>query len=879
MAAARLLERDEALAVLGRALDDAAAGSGGVVLVAGEAGVGKTALLTQFAELHPETHVAWGRCDALATPRPLGPLADISAAIGGTVAHLLDEDAPRGELFQATLDALCSSARPMIVVLEDVHGADEATLDLVRFLARRIGDHPIVIVLTYRDDEIGPTHPLWTVLGDLASQGTAGRVVLHPLSIDAVAELSRGRHVDAAAVHRVTAGNPFFVTEVLATSSPAVPATVRDAVLGRAARLAPAARATLDAASVIPSRVEASLLRVLAGADTRAVDDCVAHGLLVAGPDWFGFRHELARLVVEAALGPATRAELHRRALAFLQARGTTPADLARLVHHAVAAGDTAVVADLAPRAGEYAASVGAHREAAAHLETALAAAGGTSQGDGDADPERARLLERLAYERYLTDQIEGAIEARRQALGCWHAGGDRLREGDTLRWLSRLSWFLARRADALRYAEEAVRLLADQPPGVELARAYSNRAQLAMLSHERDGALRWGTEAIALSEQLGDVETLAHALNNLGTARLIDGDETGQADLERSLEIASRHGMEEHVARAYTNLASIAVSQRRYEPADGWLSDGIAYATDHDLDSWRLYMQGWRARSALERGRWSDATRDAETVLHHPRTAPVSRIGALVVLGTVRARRGDPDIWGPLDEALDLARSSDEVQRLAPVAAARIEAAWLAGTVEKDVGLAADVLDRARRLGTERWYTGELAVWVRRAGASPGAVADGRVERPFALELDGDGGAAAVLWDEIGCPYEAALALAFTADEHDLRTAHDRFVALDARPAAAMVARRMRQLGVRRVPRGPRPRTRTNPGRLTARELEVLGLVVDGLTNAAIAEQMSVSVKTVDHHVSSILAKLGVRSRREVAQAARRLGWEETQT
>jgi ATP/maltotriose-dependent transcriptional regulator MalT len=277
------------------------------------------------------------------------------------------------------------------------------------------------------------------------------------------------------------------------------------------------------------------------------------------------------------------------------------------------------------------------------------------------------------------------------------------------------------------------------------------------------------------------------------------------------------------------------------------------------------------RARSQLERGDWAAAEETAATVVNDTRAAyALDRPLSLAVLGLVRARRGDPERWPPLDEALALVQPTGELQRLAPVAAARAEALWLEGRGDEVAGETQAAFDLAVRRRTA-WEIGELACWRRRAGIRE-PIPAGAAE-PYALQFAGHSARAARRWTAIGCPYEAALALADARDDDALRHALDALHQLGARPAAAIVARRLRERGVRSLPRGPRPSTAQNPANLTRRELEVLGLVTQGLRNVDVAERLVIAEKTVDHHVSAILQKLGVRTRRQASAEAARLG------
>jgi DNA-binding CsgD family transcriptional regulator len=821
-----LLEREAPLEVLTEGL---AAHQGRIVLVGGEAGVGKTALVRAFAARTPARDL-WGACDPLFTPRPLGPIADVADQAGGELAALVAEGARPSALAKALLGELRTTA-PTVLILEDLHWADEGTLDVLRLLARRIEAVRALAIGTFREDELAADHPLRIVLGELAGSPGARRLRLAPLSRAAVGRLAAPHGVDADRLHRLTGGNAFYVTEILHAGGDDMPATVRDAVLGRAARLSPEARELLDRVAVVPGGAPPA---ALAGA---ALEECLTTGMLREQGATVAFRHELARLAVEEAIAPHRRTELHGAMLAELG----PGADPARLAHHAEAAGDSEAVLRHAPVAGERAASVGAHREAAAQFARAL------RFGAGLEPAERAQLLERRSYECYLTDQIEDAIESRVAALGLSRALGDRRAEGDSLRWLSRLHWFQGRNAQSERFGREAVALLETLPAGRELAMAYSNLAQLRMLAGDVAGAQEWGARAIAL----GDDEIVAHALNNVGAAELLAGLPAGAEKLARSLAISLAAGMEEHVARSYCNLASIHVQRREFAAAEPAFVDGIAYCIEHDLDSWRMYILTWRAQAELVQGRWDDAAATAAEVLRNPSTAAISRIPALVTLGVLRARRGDPDPNGPLDEALAIAQPTGELQRLGQIAAARAEAAWLAGDGEAALAAVDSVWELALERG-EGWMIGNLAAWRRRA--ERGEPIPERAAEPYRLPP----AQAAERWAELGLPYEEALARVDAGDAAGL----DALEQLGARATARRLGRR-----------GPRRDTRGNPASLTSRELEVLTLVSQGLRNGEIAERLVLSVRTVDHHVSSILRKLGVPTRSRASAEAVRLG------
>jgi DNA-binding CsgD family transcriptional regulator len=859
-----LLERARELSTLGEWLGAVVNNRHGRLgLVAGEAGVGKTALLRRLREEHRDgPRFLWGGCEALFTPRPLGPLLDIAELTGGELAEVVATEAKPHDVVGALIRELGSRA-PTVLVLEDLHWADEATLDVLRLLARRIATVPALALATYRDDELDRGHPLRIVLGELGRGEEVSRLKLAPLSSVAVAKLAEPHGTDADELYRTTAGNPFFVTEVLAGGEGKTPPTVRDAVLARMARVSPAARTLLEAVAVAPPQAELWLLDALAGEAADSLEECLAAGMLAAVSGGVAFRHELARLAVEETLPPNVKLALHGKALAALAGRPDAAPDIARLAHHAEAAEDTEAVLRFAPDAALRAASVGAHREAAAQYARALRFA------QGLAPEARAELLDHRARELSAIGQFTEAIDVYRQALECHRQVGDARKEGDSLRALSWPLWVVGRGDDAKHAAKRAVAVLEQVPPGRELARAYGALSSLCRGACDLEGTVAWGTRSLELAQRLDDDEAVVQALTNMGGVELILGVAGGREKLERGLELAREAGLEEGVAAAFCYLARGAAHARAHALAESYTNAGIEYCSEQDLDGWRPFLIAMRGELELDQGRWGEAADSVALVLANRGLGPAS-VSALVTLGRLRARRGDPGQWAPLDDALGLAEGSGELIRLAPIAEARAEAAWLEGLPEgvAETTGAAFSLARQRKDG---WLIGELAFWRWRAGIEeeipPGAA------EPYALQIAGKWKRAADLWAELGCPYEYALALADADDDETLRRSLEELQRLGARPAAAIVARRLRQRGAHGLPRGPRPGTQQNPANLTARELEILALVAQGLRNTDIAEQLFLSERTVAHHVSAILRKLEVRTRGEAGAAAVRLG------
>ena len=863
-----LLERSGQLAALDEAL---ASSRGSLVFVGGEAGVGKTALLRHFCEERPgSARVLWGACDALFTPRPLGPLQDVAEQTQGALKQLVETTARPHDVATTLIQEL-TSRPPTLLVLEDLHWADEATLDVVRLLGRRVETVPALVLVSYRDDELDRGHPLRVVLGELAAARGVSRLSVPRLSATGVAKLAEPHGFDPDELYRTTGGNSFFVTEVLAAGNDEMPSTVRDAVLARVARVSTGARTVVEAVAVAPQEMELWLVDAVAGDAAERLEECLAAGILTPRPGAVAFRHELARLAVEESLPPNVKVDLHRKALAALATPPRGSPDAARLAHHAEAAGDDEAVLRFAPDAAMRAAAVGAHREAASQYARALRVAGGLPLD------ERAALLGRHARECTLIGEFTKAIAAHREALECHRELGDQRSEGNSLRDLSWVLWAAGRTPEADDAARDAVEALERQGPDSDLIRAYCMRSDLYRYAGDFERALEWGRRALELSREVDDPEAVVHALTIIAMAEYMEDVDGGPEQLKGKIELAREAGLEELAALAFCVLASGAVLTHLHSQATSHIEAGIQYCGEHDLDGFRPFLVAMRAQLELEQGRWSDAEHSAGLILsgvtggsHGGRGVGPGTAYALAVLGRVRARRGDPEAWVPLDEALGLVQPLEELIRLKPVAVARAEAVWLEGRDEL-VSEATDAALALSQRARDSWAIGELAYWRWRAGIQEDVPAD--AAEPYAASIAGDWRRAAELWTELGCQYETALALADSGDDALMRDALESLHQLGARPAAAIVARRLRERGARGLPRGPRPRTRENVANLTPRQVEVLELVSQGLHNGEIAERLFLSERTVDHHVSAILGKLGVASRGQAAAEAARLG------
>jgi DNA-binding CsgD family transcriptional regulator/tetratricopeptide (TPR) repeat protein len=854
---AGLLERDAELRRLRETLWGAGQGRGSVVLVSGEAGIGKTSLVRAFArEAAGRARVLAGACDDLVTPRTLGPFRDMARGAAPALAAAVEPGAGRDAVFGAVHQELARG--PAVMLVEDVHWADDATLDVLRYLAWRIPDLPSVLVLTYREDELGGQHPLHRVLAALP-HAEVRRLVLRPLSAGAVERLAGG-HADAAAVLAATAGNPFFVTEVLANPGVEVPATVRDAVLARLAGLSEPTRRALELLATVPGQVERWLAEELLGDRLAALDEAERHGMLEADPGHVWFRHELARRAIERQLSATARVARNREVLAVLASHPEV--ELSRLSHHAHRAGDPEAVVRHGLAAAREAAAAGAFSEALAHYELV----GGWSRRMPAG--ERAAMLEESVWVLYNLSRFEEAATRAARVVGLREGTGDPAALGQALTTLSRMRYMVNDPAGSEEAVTRAVALLEPLGDQERLGRASSYRAAILKLTDRPEEAIELARRALELGERTGQDDVVAHSLNYLGSALLDLGDPSGAGHLRRSAAVARAASSYEYAQRAYTNLVEGLYRLGRFDELDQPLADGLAYAREYGFASHEYNLEAHRCMLATLRGRWDEAEAGLRRLLAGDDPGVLASFG-LSALGRLLARKGDPAAGPLLERAWRTAVRTNSVQPIALAGIARVEAAWLASDHAGAAELARVPLERTGGRGAER-YRGELLRYLARCGHPVDAPAGCPPE--FALGILGDWAGAAARWGSLGAPYERALELAASGRQPELLEALAALDRLGAVAAATLVRRDLRRMGASHVPGRPRPRTRANPAGLTDRQLEVLELLAEGLTNAEIAGRLVVSVRTVDHHVAAILAKLNVGSRREAARAAAEL-------
>jgi DNA-binding CsgD family transcriptional regulator len=860
-----LADREQELGVIIAKADDARAGRGGLLVVSGESGAGKTSFVETFVDQWViDERVLWGACDPLPTPRPLGPVHDMADRLAPATRTVLAESAVPYDIFEAVCEDLKTA--PSVLVLDDLHWADQGTIDLLRFVLRRIAQTRSLAVGIVRDDEVGVRHPLRALLGDVARSTRACSLPLPPLSVQAVERLAGDTAVDAAWLHDVTGGNAFFVCEMLdhkrvSASDTDLPTTVRDAVLARTADLDAAAWDALNLLSCSPGVVPDRLLTDL-GVTLPALRALSDAGLIRRSSRGVAFRHDLCRMAIGSVIPPGAGAGLHRRLLDAYEA--TSNVDPAVLTHHALGADDNERIRRAAYEAGLTAARSGAHTQAAEFFTIAI-------DHGGRAEPdEEAELLELLAWEFYLIDKLPDAITACQHAMHIRQQLGEWAAVSANHHSLSVFQWYSANRDLAERHAAMAIEVLdaetTDANELVQLGHAIAMQSYLAGLVSDLNLSMTLIARAHEIADKTGDSDLLVRArlIENYGV--MLMGEKSGREAVLSILQAGPKH-VDELYSGGWSNITYLDVEQRRLDSAAELLEISIPMMMEHDLPICRVWQTGSRARMQLMVGEWDEATADADWLLEGP-SAPMGRTWPSLIRALVALRRGG-DGAEPLDDAWQLACRLREPIRMLPVAAAITEFSWLTGVLDDRLAQCRELLADGPIAGLE-WSRGELAAWLRRLGDTVDTVG---VAAPYRLLLEGAYEAAADEFHRLSMPYDGALALVDSGDPALLTRALDILDRLGADAVAAKVRRELRSQGVTAVPARRRTATLANPAGLTARQVEVVRLLDEGLTNAELAERLYLSVKTVDHHVSAILNKLDVSKRRDAVRRARELG------
>jgi DNA-binding CsgD family transcriptional regulator/tetratricopeptide (TPR) repeat protein len=859
-----LVERASFVAILENEFENVIDGEGRCILLTGEAGIGKTSLVKNFSGRKKKMCKTYiGTCDALFTPRPLAPLYDILLQMQGDVPKNVANINDRVGLFTGFLHQLENQKETTLIVIEDIHWADEATMDFIKFFARRITKFHCLFILTYRDTEIDSQHPLRNVLGQVPPDSFA-RLQLTPLSRYIVEKMAIEKGYKGEDVYCISGGNPFYVNEILASYSVGVPDNIKDSILSSYNRLDEKTKQVWQILAVLPTGLEIKYLEKMEPSYTTTIHSGIDLKILILKENLIFFKHELYRRTVEASLSPILRMELNKKILDLFQENFEQKGEIERIIHHAKNANAYEVVTHYCPIAAYKAAAIGAHVEASRLYLSAIE----NYQGH---DPDTLiRFYEPYAYECYLTSRVKEAIIYAGKSLHLLERKNDIGRIGNCLRFLSLLYLFDGNRAKSESYASQSIDVFANQIPSKAKAMAYANMGRLKAMSDEKDECILWSEKAITMAEDLADEETLCYAWNSLGTilSKIRSSRDEGLEFLRKSMSLALKNNYEEYIGHAYGNLVAIAVVTRDYSLAKKMLEEGIQFCEDRDIDLGTKYLSVYRARMYLETGNWNEAYNIANNFLTNEEQFSLIKVGPRIIAATIKMRRGDGDVLPQLLEAKEKAFETGQLNRILPAITAILEYEWIMDrrfTDQSDL----DYIINAMKLRGNIYENSAFAYWLFKARKQRLQLDD--LYEGFRINDKTTAIKAASLWKQLGCPYEQALAL-FQGDDNDKREAISIIQKLGADAVYNKLKFEMRSSGIKSIPRGIRKNTRSNPAHLTERELDVLQLLKEGMQNKEIGNKLFISAKTVDNHIGSIFFKLSVHSRAKAIEQATQL-------
>lgn len=854
MTSMKLLERDHFISELSELVEKVKYENGYVVSISGEAGIGKTTLVEFFTkQFEDKAKIYWGSCDDLFTPRPLAPLYDIAQQLNSKIIDQLDSGTARPSIFSNLLKEIQNSS-PNIIVIEDVHWADESTLDLITFLGRRINKSSTLLIITYRDDELRSDHLLRIALGNLPSNNLK-RIKLTLLSEEAVNKLAEHSGKIKPELYRLTGGNPLLVSEVLANNENVTSNSIKEMVTSKINKLPVESRNVIELLSVVPGKIEKWLIQKLVE-NFSIIDEGIESGLIKNDDDQISFRHDLIRLAIEETLTESKRIKFNSLVLNALLDQTNKEHLLARIIHHSAKSNNHDVIIKFTPIAAKQASNLGAHKLASKIYGTAL------QYKELISAEQQLNFLEGYSYECFLTGQVDEAIKSSEEALELFKKYPNPEREGEIYRRLSRILWYDCQDQKGEEALDKAITIFEKIPASRNLAMAYSNKSQTYAIREEQELIVKWGNKALELARKLNDKEVEAHALNNIGCGKMLLDKESGEEDLLRSLEISIKNEFYEQAIRAYVNLGALHLQRKKLSAADKYFEGGLEFSSEKDIYVYTLCMAGHYSKSKFHSGNWNEAVDLANSVLTKENLPPGNSVMPRTVIGLIRARRSDPGALSYIEKSFGLSFQMGELEKIVFVTSAKAEYYWL----NNKLSMFADQLKSIYLqvlVSKNPWSIGELAYWLWKAGnlnEMPKTIS-----KPYFLQIDGEWEEAAKLWEKLHCPYEQALALS-EGDEYAMKQSLEIFEKLGATAAVQLIKQKMKESGIKSIPKGPRQSTKENFAGLTNRQLEVLKLVANGKSNSEIADNLYISAKTVDHHISAIFSKLNIHSRIEAA-------------
>ncbi len=859
----QLFERSADLDLLHAGFDGARQGAGGTVVVCGSAGMGKTSLVQYFLAGLEDATVFVGGCDDLIAPRSFGPFRDM-ARTSGLLDDELIRNPNREDLLAGLMDVLDRPSRPAVVVVEDAHWADDASIDVLRYLTRRIISMHALLVITLRDREVDRSHPVRNLLAGPTSTAP-DRIDLRALSLDAVTDMvdlarAEGHACDLepSALHEVSGGNPYLAVQLVLAQPGDAARSARETLVARAERLSPAGREVLQVLSVLPEGADPTVARLLFGDHPGALHEAEGSGLLTSTTDRIRFRHELGRTAIVESLSFGERMASTNRVLDALVSSGADPT---LLVHLSRAAGDGRRATRFAVEVLDDGLAPTNHREIWKLTRIAL-------ECTIDLSPERIGALHLAAARsgRVANHHAEAVAHAEQAVeLATEHGADD-----DTLAsaWLTLAMTRAAngdhhRSAEALGRAEE---LLERGPVTERWVRCNTLLASAALIAGDVDTAVARTTESVKLADTNGWPHELTYALGVRSIAVGGPVTEPGRADMRRALELGAQHGPPDRHAANLHNQSVLLLRNAETAAAEDLVDEAERYSREHGLDNLLFHARVQRAHILIHQGRTAEAEALVEELVEQATDPGSIKASADAALARIWTRRGDPMAEGLVERAWADAVATGEIQKIAIAGVSRLEHLWLQGHDEPLLRFARHLAGLGERHGHHRLRADALRALMRLG--EPVEPFDG-CPRPLAAALAGDHRRAAELWEEAGQPYERALEL---VESTDTSIAFEGLRLLDragATRTADLVRQRLRVRGFQGVPRGPRKSAAGAVPVLTDRQADVLRLIAKGMTNQQIADELFVARRTVDNHVSAILSRLGADDRHQAVDEA----------